>query len=78
MAIKLWLQKNTVFDNVVTKIRRLQRKLEEKNYLFKNSYPEEITPPIPLDQSSLGHLSRSPLIPETKSKKRRLGGGEAF
>ena len=36
------------FDNVVTIILRLQRKLEEKkNYLFKNSCLEEISPPIP-------------------------------
>ena len=42
-------KKNTIFDNVVTIFFRLQRKREEKNYLFKNSCPEEITPPIHLD-----------------------------
>ena len=58
-----------IFDNLVTIFFRLQRKLEEK-YLIKNSCPEEITSPIPLDQSSLDHLSRPSLIPETKRKKR--------
>ena len=43
---------------------------KKKNYCFKNSGPEEITPPIPLDQSSLDHLSRPFLIPKTKRKKR--------
>ena len=58
LTIKLWPQKNTTFYNVVTIFFSLQRKLiEKKNYLFKNSCPEEITPPIPLDQSSLDHLS---------------------
>ena len=46
-----------------------------KNYLFKNSYPKEITPPIALDQSSLDHLSRPCLSPETKSNKK---GNKAF
>ena len=63
-------QKNTIFDNVVTIFFRLQRKLEKKNYLFKNSCPEEITPPIPLVQSCLDHLSRPYLIPETKRGKK--------
>ena len=48
---KFWLQnydqrKNIIFDNVVTIFFRLQRKLEEKNYLFKNSCPEEIPPSV--------------------------------
>ena len=43
--------------------------LKKKN-LFKNSFPEEIIPPIPLDQSSLDHLSRPSLIPETKREKK--------
>jgi len=61
---------------VVTIFFRLQRKLEEeKNYLYKNFCPEEITPSIPLDQSSLDHLSKLSLIPETKRKKR---GNKAF
>ena len=59
-----------IFNNVVTIFFRLQRKLEKKNYLFKNSCPEEITPPIPLDQSSLDHLSRPYLISETKRNKK--------
>ena len=71
LTIKLWPQKNTTFYNVVTIFFSLQRKLiEKKNYLFKNSCPEEITPPIPLDQSSLDHLSRPSLTPKTKRKKR--------
>ena len=73
LAIKLWPQKNTIFYNVVTVFFSLQRKLtgkKKKKYCFKNSGPEEITPPIPLDQSSLDHLSRPYLIPETKRKKR--------
>ena len=50
---------------------RLQRKLEEeKNYLYKNFCPEEITPSIPLDQSSLDNFSRPSLIPETKRNKK--------
>ena len=65
----------TIFDNVVTIFFRLQRKLREKIYLFKNSCPEEITPPIPLDQSSLDHLSRPYLILETKRNKK---GNKAF
>ena len=48
---------------------------KKKNYCFKNSGPEEITPPIPLGQSSLGHLSRPSLTPETKRKKGGVGGG---
>ena len=58
-----------IFDNVVRIFFRHQRKLAEKNYLFKNSYPEKITLPIPLDQSSLDHLSRPSLIPKIKRKK---------
>ena len=64
-----------IFDNVVTIFFKLQRKCQEKNYLFKNSCPEEITPPIPLDQSSLDHLSRPYLILETKRNKK---GNNAF
>ena len=48
----------TIFDSMVTIFFRLQRKLEENNYLFMNSCPEKITPSIPLEQSSLDHLSR--------------------
>ena len=70
MGIKLRSQKNTIFDNEVTIFFRFQRKLEEKNYLFKNSCPEEITSPIPLDQSSLDHLFRPSLSPEIKRKKK--------
>ena len=78
LAIKLWPQKNTIFYNVVTVFFSLQRKLtgkKKKNYCFKNSGPEEITPPIPLDQSSLDHLSRPCLILETKRNKK---GNKAF
>ena len=42
----------------------------KKKIFFKNSCPEEITPVISLDQSSLDHLSRPSLIPETKRKKK--------
>ena len=45
----------------------------KKRILFENSCPEEITPPIPLDQSSLDSLFRPSLIPEIKRKKK--GGG---
>ena len=57
---------------MVTIFFRLQRKLVGKNYLFKNSCPEKITPPIPLDKSSLGHFSRPSLIPETKREQSLL------
>ena len=43
---------------------------EKKKRSLQNSCPEEITPPIPLDQSSLDHLSRPYLIPETKRNKK--------
>ena len=36
----------------------------------KNSCPEEITSPIPLDQSSLDHLFRPSLSSEIKRKKK--------
>ena len=65
-----------IFHNVVTIFFRLHRNLEKKNYVFKNSCPEELTPPIPLDQSSLGHFSRPSLIPETKREKKE--GTESF
>ena len=52
---------------------RLQRNLDQKKKnLIKNSCPEEITPSVPLDQSSLDHLSRSSLNPERKKKKKIL------
>ena len=66
-----------IFDNLVTIFFRLQRKLEEK-YLIKNSCPEEITPRIPLDQSSKDHLSRTYLILETKRKKKKKKGNKTF
>ena len=44
--------------------------LKKNKNLSKNSCPEQITPPLPLDQSSLDHLSGPSLIPETKRKKR--------
>ena len=75
MVTRTHKKPNTIFYNVVTIFFRLQRKLEEKNYLFKNFCPEEITPPIPLDQSSLDHLSRPYLFPETKRNKK---GNKAF
>ena len=65
-----------IFQNVVTIFFRLHRNLEKKNYVFQNSCPEEITPPIPLDKSSLGHFSRLSLIPENKREKK--GGTESF
>ena len=43
---------------MVTIFFRFQRKLEEKKYLFKNSCPEEVTPPIPLDKSHSGSDSK--------------------
>ena len=47
--------------------------LKKKTSLFKNSCPEEITPSVTLDQSSLDHLSRLFLIPETKRNKKGEG-----
>ena len=46
-------KKNTIFDNLVTIFFRFQRKLEEKNYPFKNSCPEAITLPIGDGQGGL-------------------------
>ena len=37
--------------NILQSPEKAYRK--KKNYFFKNSCPEEITPPVPLDQSSL-------------------------
>ena len=52
--------------------------LKEKNYLFKDSCPEETTLPIPLDQSSLDHLSRPYLIPEIRRNKKPKRGTNPF
>ena len=71
-------KKNTIFDNVVTIFFRLQRKLKEKNYLFQNSCPEEITTPLPLDHSTPDHLSRPSLIPESKRKKKKKNGEQSL
>ena len=48
---------------------------KKKKYLFKNSCPEEVTPPVPWGQSSPDHLSRPSLILKTKGKKK---GNKAF
>ena len=42
-----------IFDNMVTVFLDSRKSLKKKNYL------EEITPPIPFDQSSLDHLCNS-------------------
>ena len=78
MVTRTHKKPNTIFYNVVTIFFRLQRKLEEKNYLFKDSCPEETTLPIPLDQSSLDHLSRPYLIPEIKRNKKTKRGTNPF
>ena len=53
---------------MVTIFFRCQRKLEEKNYLFKISCPEEITHPIPLDWAPLvaQRLKRLPAMQKTR------------